>query len=276
MNQMHRNIHSVRQVAYQHRGPGHQAGLVLKPGHWEEYDPFLLMAEDWFSRGTFDFHPHRGMETVTYTVENVLEHKDNHGGEGRLFPGDVQLMTAGRGIIHAEEPEAEATVHTLQLWLNLPREEKMAEPRYQDLRKEAMPVREENGALVRVFSGSSFGLTAKTKNHTPFTMVETNLEKGSTVTLDIPGSYNGFIYILKGNGRFGSDETSGGKSQVLWLGPGQKGETSYITIQADEELHFLLYAGQPLGEPVVAYGPFVMNTEEEIRKAYSDYNLGKF
>lgn len=279
MNQpqsIHRNIKVVKQVNFQHQGIGHKAGLVLKPGNWKEYDPFLMMAEDWFSRGTFDFHPHRGMETVTYTVENVLEHRDNQGGEGKLYPGDVQLMTAGHGIIHSEEPEVDKTVHTLQLWLNLPRADKMAEPRYQDLRKDAMPALEKDGALVRVFSGTSCGLTAPTKNHTPFTMVETILEKGATVTIDIPGNYNGFIYILKGSGHFGRENTHATETQVLWLGSGEDAPTSHIDIKADGELHALLYAGKPLGEPVVAYGPFVMNTEDEIRQAYADYRAGKF
>jgi redox-sensitive bicupin YhaK (pirin superfamily) len=114
-----------------------------------------MMAEDWFQTGTFANHPHRGIETVTVVLEGHLAHRDNHGGEGLLGPGDVQWMTAGRGIIHAEDPVEGETVHSLQLWVNLPRALKMTEPRYQDLSKAQIPVRRENGAQVRVFSGAS-------------------------------------------------------------------------------------------------------------------------
>jgi redox-sensitive bicupin YhaK (pirin superfamily) len=251
-------------------------GFVLEPGHWKEFDPFLAMMEDWFQKGTFSFHPHRGMETVTYVIEGKLEHLDNHGGKGLLQPGDVQWMTAGRGIIHAEEPLEGETVHSLQLWLNLPAAKKMTEPRYQDLRGEEMPVRRENGALVRVFSGSSAGITAKTLNHVPVTMVEIQLEAGASVAQDLPGSYNGFIYVLEGSGTFGAEETPGHQQQVLWLGSGEGGSGSEITIRAEKALRALLFAGEPIGEPVVARGPFVMNTEEEIRQAYADYYAGKF
>ncbi|GAB7387445.1 pirin family protein [Bacillaceae bacterium] len=271
-----RGISRVWNVSYTPGfGPHIRHGFVLEPGRWQEFDPFLIMVEDWFKRGTFDFHPHRGIETVTYVIEGHLEHKDNHGGKGLLKPGDVQWMTAGRGIIHAEEPVENETVHSLQLWLNLPRSKKMTEPRYQDLRAEEMPVRRKPGALVRVFSGSSQGIAAKTLNHVPVTMVEIVLEAGAIVTQDLPGSYNGFIYVLEGNGFFGVDETPGHHQQVLWLGTGGDVD-SEITIRADEGLRALLFAGEPIREPVVARGPFVMNTEAEIRQAYEDYLSGKF
>jgi redox-sensitive bicupin YhaK (pirin superfamily) len=185
-------------------------------------------------------------------------------------------MTAGRGIIHAEEPLEGETVHSLQLWLNLPRSKKMTEPRYQDLRSEEMPVRHEQGALVRVFSGSSAGIKAKTLNHVPVTLVEINLKAGASVTQDLPGSYNGFIYVLEGNGYFGKDQTPGHQQQVLWLGKGKGAAESEIVIRTDKGLRALLFAGEPICEPVVARGPFVMNTEEEIRQAYEDYFAGKF
>ncbi|NGQ93869.1 pirin family protein [Brevibacillus sp. SYP-B805] len=251
-------------------------GFVLEPGHWEEFDPFLAMMEDWFQKGTFDFHPHRGLETVTYVIEGRLEHQDNHGGKGLLQPGDVQWMTAGRGIIHAEEPLEGETVHSLQLWLNLPRSKKMTEPRYQDLHAADVPVRREPGALIKVFSGSSAGITAKTLNHVPVTMVEIQLEPGTSVVQDLPGSYNGFCYVLEGSGYFGAEETPGQKQQVLWLGPADGSPESEVTIRADQALRVLLYAGEPVREPVVARGPFVMNTEDEIRQAYADYFAGKF
>ncbi|TLS36043.1 pirin family protein [Pseudalkalibacillus caeni] len=274
-SRVQREIAKVWTVNHQRNSSTHKAGLILEPGRWEEFDPFLLMAEDWFGRGTFDFHPHRGMETVTYVLEEKLEHKDNHGGHGVLSPGDVQWMTAGSGIIHAEEPAGE-TVHTLQLWINLPSSKKMTEPRYQDLRKEDMPERNEEGARITVFSGSSAGVKAQTDNNVPITMVDVELEKDASVTQDLPGSFNGFIYVLEGKGYFGKSETPGERNQVLWLGPGEEKAESEVAVRADEKLRFLLYAGEPIGEPVVARGPFVMNSDEEIRQAYDDYRMGKF
>jgi quercetin 2,3-dioxygenase len=250
--------------------------LLLEQGNWAEFDPFLMLAEDWFRPGVFDFHPHRGLETVTYIIEGTLEHYDNKGGQGVLEAGDAQWMTAGRGIIHKETPPEGQLVHTLQLWLNLPSSRKMTAPRYQDLHSADLPERLEEGARVRVFSGSSAEVSATTQNHVPVTMVEITLEPGATVQQDLPGSYNGFIYILEGSGTFGASKTEGKQNQVLWLGSGEGEQESAITIQAQEKLRLLLWAGEPVKEPVVAYGPFVMNTEAEIKQAYADYHTGKF
>ena len=271
-----RGIRSVRDVVFQENSPTHKVGLVIEPGNWEEADPFLLMAEDFFVRGTFGMHPHRGMETVTYVIEGKLEHSDNKTGGGELLPGDVQWMTAGRGIIHTEDPAVGDTVRSLQLWVNLPSGKKMTEPRYQNMRAQDMPIREEEGATIRVFSGSSMGVTAATKNHVPVTMVELNVDAGATVMQDLPGSYNGFLYIVEGQGTFGKDNIVGKEGQVLWLERGVDTEQSELTIHATEQLRVVLYAGQPIGEKVVARGPFVMNSDEEIVQAYQDYHDGKF
>lgn len=272
-----RGIKRKWHVQYTPGGGTHiRKGFVLQPGNWAEYDPFLALMEDWFREGTFDDHPHRGIETVTIVLEGHLQHRDNHGGAGLLGPGDVQWMTAGHGIIHAEDPVAGEVVHSLQLWLNLPRSQKMTAPRYQDLMKASIPVRREPGALIRVFSGSSAGVTAATLNHTPVTAVELVLEPGAQVSQDLPSSYNGFIYILEGSGSFGVDGIRGEKGQVLWLGAADGAEASQVMVHAETPLRALLMAGQPLGEPVVAYGPFVMNTEEEIRQAFADYRAGRF
>lgn len=275
-NVFSRGIRSVKNVSFQENSPTHKVGLVLEPGKWEEYDPFLLMAEDFFQRGTFGMHPHRGIETVTYVIDGKLEHLDNKTGGGELLPGDVQWMTAGKGIIHTEDPAVGETVHSLQLWVNLPSDKKMTEPRYQNMRAQDMPVRYEDGAVIRIFSGSSKGITADTKNHVPVTMVELMLEPGTTVTQDLPGSYNGFLYVLEGKGAFGRENTEGEKGQVLWLERAVDAEQSEVKIQAKEKLHVLVYAGQPIGEKVVARGPFVMNSEEEIVQAYKDFREGKF
>ncbi|MEY2192794.1 pirin family protein [Neobacillus sp. BF23-41] len=271
-----RGIDRVWTVQHHQNSPIHTAGMVLDPNQMKESDPFLFLAEDFFKKGTFDFHPHRGIETVTYVIEGKLEHQDNKAGRGELEPGDVQWMTAGKGVIHIEDPAEGETVHSLQLWVNLPREHKMAEPRYQNLRAKDMPVREEDGVLIRIFSGSSGGIQSTTKNYVPVTMVEINLQPGATVTQDLPGDYNGFMYVLEGKGQFGKSKTEAEKGHVLLLGIGDAGQTSEVTITARESLRVLLYAGKPLNEPIVARGPFVMNTEEEIRQAYRDYMDGKF
>ena len=266
-----REIKRVWTVQHHQHSPIHAAGMVLDPANMKEFDPFLFLAEDFFKKGTFDFHPHRGIETVTYVIEGKLGHFDNKAGKGELVPGDVQWMTAGKGVIHIEDPAEGDTVHSLQLWVNLPREHKMTEPRYQNLRSQDMPIREEEGALIRIFSGSSGGIKSNTKNYVPVTFVEINLEPHATVTQDLPGEYRGFMYILEGSGLFGKNNVEAKRGQALLLGNGEG-----VSIQAIEPLKVLLYAGKPLNEPIVARGPFVMNTEEEIRQAYRDYMDGKF
>lgn len=275
----YREISKTWKVEKNPAGLNHHVGMVLPPGNWAEFDPFLMLAEDWFKRGVFAVHPHRGQETVTYVIEGNLEHYDNKAGGGALGPGDVQWMTAGRGVVHKEDPAVGETVHSLQLWLNLPKANKMADPRYQNLRGQDMPVRVENGATVRVFSGNSGSVHAKTENYVPVTMVELTLEPGATFVQDVPSDYNGFIYVLDGSGTFGSNELEGQKAQVLWLGSAEGHPNSAVEIRASEganPLKALLYAGRPVHEPVVQYGPFVMNTKEEIAEAIRDYQSGKF
>jgi redox-sensitive bicupin YhaK (pirin superfamily) len=272
-----RSITKVWTAGRNRIGPGHSNSLILEPGHWSEYDPFLFLAEDWFQRGSFDVHPHRGIETVTYVMEGKLEHFDNKsGGKDELLPGDAQWMTAGRGVIHKEDPAAGETVHSLQLWVNLPSAQKMTEPRYQNLRSEGMPVREEEGARIVIFSGSSGGIQSHTLNVVPITMVEMTLQPGATVKQDVPGSYNGFFFVLEGEGSFGREGTRGTERQALWLEPGAEGQPSEVSVTAITLLRVLLYAGEPVREPVVARGPFVMNTDEQIWQAYQDYRDGKF
>jgi redox-sensitive bicupin YhaK (pirin superfamily) len=252
----------------------HRVRLVLEPGRWAEHDPFLMLAEDWFDRGTFGDHPHRGFETVTLVLEGAIEHRDNHGGHGVLGPGDVQWMTAGRGVVHNEEA-GPGGAHSLQLWLNLPAALKMTEPRYQDLRGAEMPVRSEPGAELRLFSGSSGGVVAPTHTHVPITMIEMRLDAAATVALDVPLEERAFIYIITGSGRFGADRAAAAQGQVVWFEPSRSGAPS-IAVQADEPMHAVLWAGKPLREPVAARGPFVMNTPQEILEAFQDFQAGLF
>jgi redox-sensitive bicupin YhaK (pirin superfamily) len=246
----------------------HRVRQVLAPGNWSESDPFLMLAEDWFPPGTFGDHPHRGFETVTLVLEGGVEHRDNHGGHGVLHPGDAQWMTAGRGVVHSEEAVGHA--HTLQLWVNLPRRLKMTEPRYQDLRANEVPVRQLGGATLRVYSGASGDVVAPTRNHVPVTMIEIVAEAGATFTIDIAAQFNTFIYVLAGRARVADTEAQAG--QVVWLA--QDGDE--LAVAADESLRAILWGGSPIGEPVVQYGPFVMNTMGEIRQAMVDFQEGRF
>jgi redox-sensitive bicupin YhaK (pirin superfamily) len=233
--------------------------------------------EDWFPRGVFGKHPHRGIETVTYVLEGRIDHYDNLGHEGAILPGDAQWMTAGRGLIHNEIPAEGDTVHSLQLWVNLPASEKMTAPRYQDLVGDAVPVRREPGAEIKVFSGSSAGVTAPTKNIVPVTLLEFRLEPGASVRQDLPADYNAFVVVLEGEGAIGEERRKVVAGDVAWLTRREDASPSETLVAAGEKpLRALLYAGRPLREPVVARGPFVMNTEAEIEQAYADYRAGRF
>ncbi|MFF2090467.1 pirin family protein [Paenibacillus sp. NPDC058174] len=262
-------------IVPQKRSEVHTAAPILEPGKWQQFDPFLLWMDDWFSQGAFGEHPHRGMETVSYVIEGAIEHYDDKGHEGRLEAGDVQWMTAGRGVVHNEIPPEGVTTHLLQLWVNLPAEHKMAEPRTQLLKRDQIPVRREEGVEIYVISGESGDVKASTLNYAPITMLEINLERGASFTQSLAEDHNAFLYILEGEGRFGSAGTLGEKGQLLALK--HEKEASELLIQASEEpLKLLLIAGKPLREPIAAHGPFVMNTPEQIVQAYDDFRSGNF
>lgn len=260
-------------------GPDSQVdrkAVVVEPGRWEVHDPFLLMFEDWFSAVGFEWHPHRGVETVTVVLEGELEHRDNSGGHGVLGPGDVQWMTAGRGIVHTELAHRGREVHTLQLWLNLPADRKLVAPRYQDLRGAEVPVRREPGVEARVFAGTSGAVTGPAQRHVPVTMVDVRLDPGAVFVQDLSAADRGFAYVLDGEGRFGRDAREVAAGQVAHFEAATDPADASFAATATSPLRFLLFAGPPLHEPVVAHGPFVMNTEAQIVEAFADYRAGRF
>ena len=272
-----RRIKDTWKVQYLKRSNTHSVGVVLPLGDLRRFDPFLVMAEDKFDSTAFDEHPHRGIETVTYVIHGELHHKDNKGGRGTLKPGDAQWMTAGSGLIHLEAPPKGTMVHLLQLWVNLPKANKMATPRYQDISGSSVPLRKEEGVTYKVYSGNSGEVVSEVENYVPVTMVELLIDAGYTANQDLPADYRGFMYILEGTGVFGSNQVMAEKGEVLLLDEiKEPGETSDIVIKANNKLRVILYAGRPLNEPISARGPFVMNTEEELTQAYSDYRAGKF
>jgi len=252
--------------------------ILIEPGRWEDYDPFLILVEDKFQKpGGFPDHPHRGIETVTFVLDGELRHADNRGNSGVLGEGDVQWMTAGGGIIHAELPHEESTVHSLQLWLNLPASKKMTESGYQDLRGAESVVTSDDGVSVRVVSGAFEGVEAATQNIVPVRYLEVTVQPGKANVLPVPAAHNGFIHMIEGSARFGVENRIVRTSEVAWLDyPKQDDGMSSLWFESAEGARFLLVTGLPVREPVVAYGPFVMNTEDEIRQAYTDYHAGRF
>ncbi len=221
--------------------------IVLKPGNWVDTDPFLLMAEDWFSTNGFDWHPHRGIETITVVLEGELEHHDNRGGHGVLKPRDVQWMTAGRGILHREMAHHKQQVQ--QLWLNLPAESKMVQPTYYDLRGEKVPVRLEPGVEARVFSGRSGNVEAiqKVSNYVPVTMIDVRLDgdEGPSFTQKIPLGDEGFVYVISGQGYFSTNGTLASAGQVGHLTHTSTTHgATMLSVSAKEPTRFLLWTGR--------------------------------
>ncbi len=257
--------------------PGHRARRLIEGSDPAFTDPFLLMAEDWMPHGAFSIHPHRGIETVTYVISGLLDHFDNSGHRGQIGPGDAQWMTAGRGVLHEENPPPGATAHTLQLWINLPAAEKMTAPGYQELRADSLPEWLGAGARVTIFSGECNGVSVDTRNHVPVTMLDVTVQPGETLKLDLPGDRNAFLHLLTGQAMVGPESTVVTAGQLAWLSYPDRSETTHLTLRTgDQPLRLLLFAGKPLREPVIFGGPFVMTTTEDIKQAYRDFARGTF
>ncbi|GAB7525597.1 pirin family protein [Paraburkholderia sp. 2C] len=250
-----------------------------------DFDPFLLLDE----MGPVDYapgeakgapdHPHRGFETVTYVLEGQFGHKDSAGHSGTLHAGDVQWMTAGAGVVHSEMPdpsfvETGGRVHGLQLWVNLPRRDKMVAPHYQEIPSTRIPVATSADGKVRVkvIAGEALGAKAVIETRTPILYQHFTLQPGAQLEHPVPREHRVFAYGLSGTGLYGEDRQSiDARRMVVFHSDGDS-----ITLAAgDEPLDVLLFGGVPLNEPVVRYGPFVMNTEDEIRQAVIDYQAGR-
>jgi redox-sensitive bicupin YhaK (pirin superfamily) len=265
--------------------------LVHRPfpkASFSEFDPFLLLDEmgpievaPGEAKGAPD-HPHRGFETVTYVLSGDMEHKDSRGHTGRLQAGDVQWMTAGAGVVHAEMPSNDfardgGRMHAFQLWVNLPRRDKMMKPRYQEIPNSKIPEATSAYGLVtvRVIAGEAMGQKAVIETRTPIIYLHYWIEPGGVATQQVPRAYNAFAYIVEGEGLFGAGNERASDSQMVLFA--QDGDEVRIANPADAKatLEILLIAGVPLNEPVARYGPFVMNTEREIRQAIEDYRMGR-
>jgi quercetin 2,3-dioxygenase len=248
----------------------HKVRPLVPPDDFAATDPFLLLMEDWFPLGVFDRHPHRGIETVTYVLDGAIDHYDNHGNAGIIQTGDALWLTAGRGVVHNEQPANGKPVHLLQLWVNLPAANKLVTAHFQDLRASELPVRREPGAEIRVFSGTSGEATALTTNFAPVIMIEAKIEANAHIEQELPANYNAFVVVLEGSGAFGSSAAEVKAGQVAKLTTSDT-ESAVTLIGGKEGLRAMLFAGLPLREPIAARGPFVMNTKEELDVGFAEF-----
>ena len=255
-----------------------------------ELDPFVhldQMGEVDYAPGEpkgTPWHPHRGFETVTYLVDGTFEHQDSNGGGGLITNGDTQWMTAGKGILHIEKPPESLVVsgglfHGVQLWVNLPREEKWVPPRYQDLRGNTVGLlaSSDAGALVRIIAGDLAGHQGPGSTYTPMTMLHATVSPGAKLTLPWRADFNALAYVLSGAGYAGADRRPVHTGQLVVFGPGDALTLEAATGQESHRpaLELLLLGGRPIREPVAWGGPFVMNTKAEVLQAFEDFQAGR-
>jgi redox-sensitive bicupin YhaK (pirin superfamily) len=254
-------------------------------------DPFIMMDQmgeveyaPGEPKGT-PWHPHRGFETVTYIIDGTFDHQDSHGGGGTITNGDTQWMTAGSGLLHIEAPpewlvQAGGLFHGIQLWVNLPRDAKMTDPRYQDLRsgEVALLTTPDAGATVRVIAGSVDGHVGPGATHTPMSLVHATIEPGARLELPWEVGFNALVYVLNGHGTVGVEGRPVHSGQSAVLGAGD-----YLTVTADgsqesrsPKLDVIVVGGRPIREPLAWAGPFVMNDRAGVVQAYEDFQKGRF
>ncbi|KAL0915903.1 hypothetical protein M5K25_013370 [Dendrobium thyrsiflorum] len=256
----------------QHEGNGAIVRRSIGRYELKYFDPFLVLDE--FSVTTpagFPDHPHRGFETVTYMLEGAIKHEDFEGHVGILKTGDLQWMTAGRGIVHSEMPLGSGISKGLQLWINLSSNNKMIEPKYQEMKREEIITASTTDINVRVIAGEAMGVLSPVYNRTPTMYLDFTLKPSAHLHQPINPTWNSFAYILQGEGIFGTEKSDPvGPHNLLLLGHGDGIEVWNKSIRP---LRFVLLGGEPLGEPVAQFGPFVMNNDEEIDQTINDFNL---
>ncbi len=261
-------------------GAGVKLTRVLTQPLQRRLDPFLMLdafgtdnPQDYI--GGFPDHPHRGFETVTYMIAGRMRHRDSAGHEGLLQNGGVQWMTAGRGVIHSELPEQEdGRMEGFQLWLNLPAKDKLRTPWYRDIQSAEIPeVTTAEGVKVRVIAGSSHGVDGAMKREvTEPLYLDLEIPAGASFSQSLPATHNAFLYVYRGGLQVGDTHVPVQRLVILGNDEGSDG----VVVRAPAATRALLIAGQPLDEPIAQYGPFVMNTKDEIMQAVQDYQAGKF
>lgn len=270
---------SIRKMVTGHPavdGAGVHLVRVLGGRTVKDFDPFLMLdsfdsanPED-YVKG-FPLHPHRGIETITYLIEGEIEHQDSLGNKGTILSGQAQWMTAGSGILHQEMPQASERMLGLQIWLNLPRQEKMTEPSYFDITRDMIPAVTEGGAVVRVISGRYKTAQGVTPRHIDATLYDVGLETGQSIDVKTKLGENVFVFLIVGDAVIDGHSIPE-KTAVLF------GEGGGIRVAATREApcRFIFFSGKPLGEPVAWGGPIVMNTEDELATAFSELESGRF
>ena len=274
-----------------HEGEGFPVRRAFAGLDLQQLDPFIMMDQmgeveyaPGEAKGT-PWHPHRGFETVTYIIDGVFDHQDSHGGGGSITNGDTQWMTAGSGLLHIEAPPEWLVTkgglfHGIQLWVNLPRDAKMSDPRYQDIRSGEVQLLSsaDAGALVRVIAGAVDGHQGPGSTHTPMTLVHATIEPGARLDLPWQVDFNALVYVLNGSGTLGTEARPIHTGQSAVLGAGD-----YLSVTADRSqesrsprLDVIVVGGQPIREPLAWAGPFVMNTKDEVLQAYEDFQRGHF
>ena len=250
---------------------------VLLPPDVSRWDPFILLVEDEFSSRGFPWHPHRGFQTLTYVLDGRLEHRDNAGGAGVLARGDAQYMVAGRYAMHYELAHELRPVRTLQAWINLRNADKLGPTSYVDLPHAAATRIEQPGVLARLHVGSVAGQagTDDTLFKVPITLLDAQLRSAASFDHEVPGDHAVAVHVVSGAIRVGAASTRAGTRQTAWFDPVRAGTTT-MTIEAEADSFVIVYSGQPIGEPVVFGGPFLMSTEAENAQAMADFRAGLF
>ncbi|MCX4097951.1 pirin family protein [Nocardia sp. alder85J] len=288
--QRQRPVRAVVTGQTQREGAGFQVTRPFPSMDLRSADPFILLDQmgpvayqPYEAKGA-PWHPHRGFETVTYMLDGTMVHHDSNGGGGMISEGDTQWMTAGSGILHDELPDEPLVIsgglfHGIQLWVNLPRALKMAPPRYQDLRASELTLvtTHDGGALVRLIAGTVDGFEGPGSTYTPIAYAHASISPGARLEMPWPQHFSSMVYVLSGSGTAGTEGRPIGAGQLAVLGAGDA-----ITVTADARqdtptgnLEVLLLGGEPIREPVVQYGPFVMNSKQEIIEAIEDFEAGR-
>lgn len=275
MNSTLRKVEKIFSPKFVPEGVGAKVKRIIGVPDLPRLDPFLML--DYFYvklPAGFPDHPHRGFETVTYMQKGSFFHEDFKGHKGRIDPGDLQWMTAGKGIVHAEMPASDTEESIgFQLWINLEKDKKFCDPAYQEFKGETIPIVEKDGVEIKLISGEAFGTKGPIFARTPAFYMDITIKKNSKLSQNIPADWNAMCYVYEGEGYFGADQEKGIENNAIVLKK-NNGDTLEVTTK-DKELKFILLAGQPLNEKIVQYGPFVLENEEDLYKTFEDYDLGK-
>jgi redox-sensitive bicupin YhaK (pirin superfamily) len=285
-----RPVRSITTAPRGFEGEGFPVRRAFAGVELSDLDPFIhldQMGEVEYAPGEpkgTSWHPHRGFETVTYIIDGTFEHRDSHGGGGTITNGDTQWMTAGGGILHIERPPEWLVVsgglfHGLQLWVNLPARDKLVDPRYQDIRGNAVALLSspDGGALLRVIAGEVDGHAGPGVTYSPISVVHATIQPGAEVDVPWRPDFNALVYVLSGDGHVGAERRPIHTGQLAVLGAGDAIRIGAQRTQGSHTAALEVYVmgGLPIGEPVAWYGPFVMNTHEELARAFDDYRAGR-